>query len=83
MSQQIALENFIFWRATQLGTSVGGRQGQLFCPCLDPYLQVSIYLYNVCFAEVFSDDKSVEDPWPFGGVKNGWILPVPFLNLTK
>ncbi len=83
MSQQIDLENFIFWRAATLGVRVCGANGRLICRRLDPYLQVSIYLYNTCFAEVFSDDNPAEDPWPFGGVKNGWRLPVPFLNLTK
>ena len=79
MPQKINLENFIFWRAATLGVRVYGRNGRLICRRLDPYLQVSIYLYNACFAESCTDENVAPDPWPFGGVKNGWILPTPFL----
>ena len=77
--QKLALENFIYWRAACLGTTVDAVGGRLTSPSKEPYLQVGIYLYNACFAVAFDDDKI---PAPgcvaecAGGLKNGWALPV-------
>ena len=72
--QRLTLENFIFWRAWQLGTKVYGISGHLACPHADPYLQVGIYLYNACFAGPSDVVYPLPNPWPYGGVKNGWII---------
>ena len=77
-SAKLKLEGFIFSRAACLRASVAGVGGKLCSECLEPYLQVSIYLYNQCF---FSPEK-IEFAADLakllistGGVKNGWILP--------
>jgi hypothetical protein len=81
--QKLVLENFIYWRAACLATTVNGVGGRLTSPSKEPYLQVSIFLYNACFAVAVCEDKI---PAPgcvaecageyAGGLKNGWALPV-------
>lgn len=74
-AQKLVLENFIFWRATCLGTPVYDNFGRLQSPSWEPFLHVSIYLYNTCFADEHNVFYPTHNPWPYGGVKNGWILP--------
>jgi len=80
-SQKLRLENFIFARAAYLTASVYGIRGQLYSPCLEPYLQVGIFFYNTCFASVQVYETSFFTRFvpPVSGVKNGWILP-PFFQ---
>ena len=79
-AQKLTLENFIFRRAACLETRVYAVAGRLQTQCLEPYLQVSIYLYNACFATVCQARELVQDPWPYGGVKNGWVLAAHFIK---
>ncbi len=72
--KKLFLENFIFFRAAQLAAPIDSIGGQLVTPCLEPYLQVSIYLYNEYFGEAFTPPLPCL-PLIAGGVKNGWILP--------
>ena len=79
-SARLTLENFIFYRAACLRERIESVDGKWYSRCLDPYIQVGIYLYNSLWAET---DQTVVHPTPQkdsrGGVKNGWILPcLPF-----
>ena len=73
--QKLTLENFIYARASGLKTTVRGENGRLVTSCCEPYLQITVYLYNVCFITRETKDITVPNPWPYGGVKNGWVLP--------
>ena len=77
MQKKLTLENFIFWRAAQLQTAVYTNKKGLFSVCLDPYLQVTMYLYNQCFPFEKATDCLVVPEQLLGGVKNGWLLPSP------
>ena len=77
--RRLRLENFIFAWAARLGAPVDGVNGRLKSPCPEPYLQISLYLYNQCFAVAVNEEMSYGTRWPFGGVKNGWLLPGPFV----
>ena len=77
MSSRLTLENFIFYRAAYLHAEIVAVNGCLFCYRADPYLQISVYLYNQFFArsEDVCTGRLYGDEIGWGGVKNGWILP--------
>lgn len=80
MKERLKLENFIFSRAACLQVSITGIGGKLYCTHVDPYLQISVYLYNCLYAawqatDFYRPHISGEDL--AGGIKNGWILPLP------
>ena len=77
MSPRLKLENFIFYRAAYLREEVFSFGGRLRCYSADPYLQISVYLYNQIFARPkdVCTGRLYEPEIGWGGVKNGWILP--------
>jgi len=76
MKKRLKLENFIFSRAVYLSVNIIGLNGRLYCAHVDPYLQISVYLYNCLYAPVqitgFFQQPILDLP---GGIKSGWILP--------
>lgn len=75
MFLRLKLENFIFYRADYLNVCVYGWKGRLYSHSLDPYLQITIYLYNCSFAPPKSGAEPLCPYQVWGGIKNGWILP--------
>ncbi|WP_428075521.1 hypothetical protein [Candidatus Avelusimicrobium luingense] len=77
-AKKLYLENFIFARAAFLKVQVNSAYGKLYSTSLEPYLYVSIFLYNTCVAQNQreQDDLAAIADWPFGGIKNGWLLPM-------
>ncbi|MCQ2410597.1 MAG: hypothetical protein MJ053_03665 [Elusimicrobiaceae bacterium] len=89
----MALENFIFYRAAQLQVKIYSGAGRFGCTCLDPYLQVSILIYNHFFkgenVEFLRGDLTQTDLCITqrtnlsGGIKNGWLLPTRLKKIKK
>ncbi|GEM_PF-5437973 len=76
---KLKLENFIFFRAAYLGVPVYGVGGCLKTLCPEPYLEISVFLYNQIFAVRETRTASAflfnYFSGTIGGVKNGWLLP--------
>jgi len=92
-SKKLALENFIFYRAAHLQVKIYSGAGRFVCACLDPYLQVSILIYNHFFkgenVEFLRSDLEQTDLFIMqradlsGGIKNGWLLPARLKIIKK